>query len=135
MIAGKPHIYIVDDSLAFRKVIKTYLGIKNCGIVVGEASNGQELLDVFAGLDIDIILMDLNMPVLNGIETTKIINQKHTDRVKIIGLTQNEEFNYMRSMIQAGAMGYVVKQEMGTQLIKAIETVAKGKIYYPELVK
>lgn len=132
---NKPNIFIVDDSSSFRKVLKLYLTMKNVGNIIGEASNGQELLDVFPKLDIDIILMDLNMPILNGIETTRMVDELYHGHAKIIGLTENDEFDYMKSMIEAGASAYVVKSEMGTQLLEAINTAHEGGIFYPDLIK
>lgn len=129
----KPKIFIVDDSAPFRKVVKTYLNLSNNYRIVGEASNGQELLDNIVVQNTDIVLMDINMPVLNGLETTKRINREYAKHLKIIVLSQNDDFEYMRSMIEAGVSGYVLKQKMRAQLIQAITNIMEGKTFFPDL--
>jgi DNA-binding NarL/FixJ family response regulator len=127
-------IFIVDDSLKFRKAIKEFLRMKGYSCIVGEASNGEELLEKLKYKDIDIILLDINIPKINGIEIAKIINQKYRDNTRIIALSYYDDFLYMKCMIEAGALGYVVKSEVGNQLNLAISKVMEGKFYYPELM-
>lgn len=132
---SKPKIFIVDDNLTFRKVLLDFLDNTGEFEIIGEASDGIECLEKIEGKIIDIILMDIKMPKLNGIQTTKIINQKLSHHIKIIALTQHDDFDYIKNMIEAGAKSYVVKTEVGKQLVKAIKTVMKGEMYFPELMK
>ncbi len=133
MTDSKPTIFIVDDNHTFRKVVWDYLENTGDYLMVGEASDGVECLEKIQNIDIDIILMDINMPNMDGIQTSKIINYKNPNIPKIIALTQHDEFEYVKSMIEAGAIGYIVKAEVGKQLIKAIEKAIKGGLYYPNI--
>lgn len=128
-------IIIVEDNAPFRRIVRNYIHIHAPQYVVKEATNGYDLLDLLTNESFDIILMDINMSGLNGVETTKIVNQKYFRSTRIIALSQNDEFEYMRSMLEAGAKGYVVKQELCAHLLKAIETVIKGKTYFSGLVQ
>ncbi len=129
----KIKIFIVDDNDTYRGVLFNILDHSKLYTVVGEASNGFECLEKIENIDIDIILMDINMPELDGIQTTKIINWKNPRRPKIIALTQHEEFEYTKSMILAGAVGYVLKSEVGKKLQEAIEYSNNGKMLIPEM--
>ncbi|MFA6402548.1 MAG: response regulator transcription factor [Salinivirgaceae bacterium] len=128
---SKPKIFIVDDNTTFRWVLANF--IRNSGEfeLVGEASNGIECLSKIENLEIDVILMDINMPELNGIQTSKIINQQSRSYPRIIALTQYDEFEYVKSMIKAGAKGYIHKSDVGKQLKDAIKKVINGDFYIP----
>lgn len=129
------NILLVDDNNFFRKVLKNYLNNMGNINIAGEATNGEEAIEIYRRKKIDLILMDLNMPVLGGVEATRILIEQHENFVKIIGLSQHNEIDYMKRMIQAGASGYVLKEEMGEHLINAITTVLKGEKYFSELIK
>jgi DNA-binding NarL/FixJ family response regulator len=132
---SKPKIFIVDDNLTFRTILSDFLDNTNEFEIVGEASDGVECLERIEGKQIDIILMDINMPNLNGIQTAIIIDQKHYEYIKIIALTQYDEFEYIKTMIEVGAKSYVYKSEVGQQLVKAIKKVMKGEMYFPVVSK
>lgn len=128
-------IIIVEDNAPFRRIVRNYIHIHAPQYEVNEATNGYDLLDLLTKDSFDIILMDINMSGLNGVETTKIVNQKYSSSTEIIALSQNDEPEYMRSMLEAGAKGYVVKQELCAHLLIAIETVVQGKTFFPELAQ
>lgn len=126
----KPKIFIVDDNAVFRNLIKDFL-ISKGFIITGEATNGQEFLEMYIDENIDIILMDIHMPILNGIETTRIIDQKYSGVFKVIALSQLDDFEYIKGMVEAGAMAYVSKDDIAHKLLEAIDKVMQGKMYYP----
>lgn len=126
------NIVIVDDSKTFRDILKRYLNMISANIV-GEAEDGLQYIELTKKIEADVVLMDLNMPRLNGIETTLITSDCNSKHFKIIALTEHDEIRYMINMKSAGAMGYVVKSEMESHLVRAIETVKNGGTYFPEL--
>lgn len=124
-------IVIVDDHEIFRSGLKMVLGKLNYIKVVGEASNGQEFLDLLRITPMDIVLMDIEMPIMNGIDATQIALKEKPD-LKIISLTMFTEDDYIQSMMDAGVKGFLVKNINKDTLDKAISTVAGGGSYYSE---
>ncbi len=97
--------------------------------VVGQASNGREALEVAEQVAPDLVLMDLTMPVMGGLEATRCFKQKQPAvRVLILSMHDNQE--YILKVMQSGASGYVLKDVSSSELIKAIETVYEGKTYF-----
>ncbi|HRN40802.1 MAG TPA: response regulator transcription factor [Vicingus sp.] len=121
---------IVDDHSIIRDGIKRIL-VSDINIkVVADFKNGQELLDFLeTTIDVDVILMDISMPVLNGVDTTKIIKTKYK-HIKVLALTMHDETTYILSMFNARANGYVLKESGAEELIKAIYTVVEGNNYF-----
>lgn len=101
--------------------------------LVGEALNGKDLLDIVERLKPDIILMDINMPVINGIEATRLI-KRHFPETKIIMLTMYNTKRFVTSTIAADISGYLLKNAGKDELIKAIEVVHSGGTYYSQEV-
>ncbi len=124
-------IIIVDDHEIFRNGLKMVLGKLNYIEIVGEAANGQDFLDLIRQVNCDIVLMDIEMPVMSGIDATKIA-LKENPELKVISLTMFTDDNYVQSMIDAGVKGFLVKNINKETLDKAISTVAKGGNYYSE---
>jgi len=124
-------IIIVDDHEIFRSGLKMVLGKLDYVEVVGEAANGQEFLDLTRSIVCDIVLMDIEMPIMNGIDATKIA-MKENPTLKVIALTMFTEDDYVQSMIDAGVAGFLVKNINKDTLHKAITTVAGGGNYYSE---
>lgn len=124
-------IIIVDDHEIFRNGLKMVLGKLNYVEVVGEASNGQDFLDLIRRVACDIVLMDIEMPVMSGIDATKIALKEYPS-LKIISLTMFTDDNYIQSMMDAGVKGFLVKNINKDTLNKAITTVAEGGNYYSE---
>ena len=128
----KPYkIAIVDDHEIFRTGFKLLLNkIKNI-TVVAEASNGIEFLDIVKKKNIDIVFMDINMPLLDGISTTEEIKKNHSE-IKIIALTTFGENEYFDKMIYAGAEGYMLKNSDLDDFKKAINKIVDGGNYFSE---
>jgi len=127
-------VVICDDHVIFRKGLITVLNEINEVKVTGEASNGQELLNLMKKQDVDVVLMDIRMPLMDGIETTKKIIEKKYD-TKIIALTMHEEIGYFNQMIEAGAHGYLLKKTNKDELEAALKQVIRGEFYFaPEFL-
>jgi len=122
-------ILIVDDHALIRKLLRRHLELQDDFIVVGEAGNGQEGIAKAAALMPDVILMDVSMPGIDGIEATRIICERQP-QVKILILTlyaSNE--NCLRAM-QSGAAGYVLKDSVDEEIETAVRTILKGARYF-----
>lgn len=124
-------LLIADDHVIIRNGLKLMLNKNPKYKIVAEVSSGQEAIDYVDNNpnDIDVILMDIDMPVLNGIEATKIITNKH-ENIRILALSMHDEEVYITSMIEAGATGYILKQADILEITQAIESTALGKKYY-----
>lgn len=126
-------IFLVDDHQVLREGLKAMLNAHPHLKVVGEAKNGREALTGIADLHPQIVVMDLSMPELNGVQATqqlKILNPA----VKILILTQHDDPSYLRQVLEAGASGYVLKESAAETLIGAVQSVAAGGTYIdPEI--
>lgn len=125
------NILLVDDHKIIRDGIKSMLENGHGYQVVAEAESGEEALQILEtqDLSIDIVIMDINMPGIDGIETTRRIKEKFPG-VKILALTMMKEDEHVRQMIQAGASGYILKNSGNEELVDAIEQIMKGKHYF-----
>lgn len=128
-------IVLVDDEVLFRKGISFLLQRESNIEIVFEASNGEELISYLnkTAAKPDIIIMDLKMPVLNGVEATKII-RKIFPEIKIIALTSYDTKSFIANMIQVGAVAYLIKNTTPKALLHTINQVAKKGFYYNENV-
>jgi DNA-binding NarL/FixJ family response regulator len=124
-----PNIIIADDHDLFRDALKTMLELNNVARVIAEAPNGKDLLGILTELNPDIILMDIEMPVMNGIEATKAITRTNPQQ-KILALSMFGEQQYYYKMIEAGASGFVLKTSNKSELTHAINTVHAGQNYF-----
>ena len=95
--------------------------------IVGEAANGKEAFEILEGKEVDIILMDIRMPIMNGVEATKIIKEKYP-HIKILILTTFNEDEYIFEGLNNGADGYILKSVSSKELVNNIKTVYKGDI-------
>jgi len=126
-------ILIADDHDLIHNGIRNILRPVKRYKIVGKAINGQEAIDKAIELEPDIILMDISMPVLNGIEATKIIVKK-LPGIKILALTQHEENEYVEEIIKSGGAGYLLKNSKKNEFVEAIESVLKGKKVFSEKI-
>ena len=129
-------IILVDDELLFRKGVQFMLERENNIKIIFEASNGEELISYLNQNENDlpdIILMDLKMPLLNGVEATKRIHKKYPD-VKIIALTSFDTKPFIINMIQEGASSYLIKNASPKEMIHTINEVALKGFYYNHLI-
>ena len=122
---------IADDHEIFRKGLRIILNEIDQVKVIGEAQNGPKLMEILKHHDIDLVLMDIKMPVMDGIEATRKIVEKYPG-TKIIALTMFEEISYFNQMIEAGADGFLLKKTNKDELETAIMTVMEGDNYFSE---
>ncbi len=127
----KIKILVVDDHAIMRDGIRALLGLCDDIEIVGEASEGREAIEKTQELAPDVIIMDIAMPGMDGLEATRRIKKKNP-AVKVLVLTQYDNREYVLSTIKAGAAGYVPKRALGSDLVSAIRTVHKGDSFlYP----
>ncbi len=124
-------VVIVDDHLIFRKGLRIVLNEIPFVKVIAEASDGNELLSILRKNTADIVLMDINMPGMNGIEATQKLKDKYPD-TEVIALTMHEEIGYFNKMIEAGAKGFLLKKITKEQLEAAIKAVFYGETFFSE---
>ncbi len=128
-------IMIVDDHGMVRKGLQLLLDQQNELEVVGEASDGREAVDKARQLKPDVILMDISMPNLNGIDATKEIKEECPE-AKIIALSAYRHRCFITDMLKAGVSGYILKDGIADELIRAIRTVIAGEQYLsPKVAK
>ncbi len=129
----KIKVLVVDDHALMRDGIRALLGIHGDIDIVGEASEGKEAFQKTQELAPDVIIMDIAMPGLDGLEATRRI-KKQNPGVKVLILTQYDNKEYVLSAIKAGASGYLPKRALGTDLVSAIHVVYHGDSFlYPSV--
>jgi len=122
-------IIIVDDHSLFREGIKLLIENEGLGEVIGEAENGQEFLNLLTTLEPDLVIMDIEMPVMGGLEAT-IEALKIRPELRILALTMlNEKTNFIE-MTNAGVVGFVLKTSGKNEFERAIESITKGGNYF-----
>jgi DNA-binding NarL/FixJ family response regulator len=126
-------ILTVDDHPILREGIAAIIHGEKDMAVVGEAANGRTAIETFQSKRPDVVLMDLQMPDLNGIDAIVTIRQQHP-QARIIVLTTYEGDALARRALKAGAAGYILKDMIRTELLEAIRTVHMGKRYIPHKI-
>jgi DNA-binding NarL/FixJ family response regulator len=126
---SKPEIIIVDDHVIFRQGLKSLLASERIATVIGEASNGKEYLELLSNLKPDLVLMDIDMPHMNGMEATQKSLAMHPD-LKIIAFTMFGDEDYYYKMIDLGVKGFLLKSSGISELEKAISEVLGGESYF-----
>jgi len=121
-------LMLVDDHQVIRTGLKSFLQTQPDFEVVAEAGNGQEAITLALETRPDIIIMDISMPEMDGMEATRQLKEKWP-QVTVLALTVHEDKFYFMKMLEAGASGYLTKQAASDELVQAIHTVAKGHIY------
>ena len=121
-------ILLADDHTIVRQGLKLILSAHADLAVIGEAANGREAVDLAEKLKPDIVLMDVAMPELNGIEATRRMVAANP-RIKVLVLSMHKEAVYVREILKAGARGYILKDAIDTELLNAVRSVAKGDGY------
>lgn len=121
-------VMIVDDQPITRAAIRGILESDSTLKVIAEAASGEEAIELASNLNADVILMDIKMPNLNGVQATKKI-LAHQPEAKIIALTSITNEQSPKEMLQTGARGYLTKNSGQAEIIRAVKTVAAGQIY------
>ncbi|BAZ12329.1 LuxR family two component transcriptional regulator [Calothrix sp. NIES-4071] len=120
------HILLVDDQHIIRHGLKSMLESNADMQVVGEAENGQRALEQIPALQPDVVLMDIRMPVMDGVAATKAITQNYPD-IKVLVLTTFDDNEYVSQAMRLGAKGYLLKDTEPEELMMAIKSVYKGQ--------
>lgn len=123
-------VLIVDDHPLLRQGLKTLLELEGGITVVGQASNGSEAIRLAKQLQPDVVLLDINMPGMNGVEVAKVLREQQPD-LGILVLTIHDDETYVKEMIRSGAKGYLLKDAEPRQVVQAIKKVAAGESVYP----
>lgn len=137
--SGKParriRLLLVDDHPIVRKGLSSCLARHEHLVVVGEAADGREALAKAKELLPDVMLLDLDMPNMSGLAVSQVL-RKELPQVKVIILSMHQRVEYLLSILQSGARGYVLKETPPEELVKAIETVNAGDSYFsPEIAR
>jgi DNA-binding NarL/FixJ family response regulator len=119
-------ILLVDDHPVVRQGLRTLLEGRSGWQVVGEAADGVEALEKVLGLQPDVVVLDVTMPRMNGIEACRLIQEKAPGR-EVLFVTQHDSPQMMREALNAGARGYVVKSNLARDLVEAVETVSQHR--------
>ena len=121
-------ILLADDHAVVRQGFKMLLGAQPDMEIVGEASNGREAVETAESLRPDIVVMDVAMPELNGIEATRRLASS-VPHTRVIALSMHKDSVYVREILRAGARGYLLKDSGADDLVSAIRAVARGESY------
>ena len=125
---SKLRIFLADDHAVVREGLKSLVNSQPDMEVVGEAGDGHAALRGVRELRPDVLVLDITMPELNGLDVTERLKQA-CPRVRVLALTVHEDTSYLRQLLQAGASGYVLKRGAAEELILAVRTVAAGGVY------
>jgi DNA-binding NarL/FixJ family response regulator len=118
-------LLLVDDQVLFRQGLATLLSIEEDLEIIGQASNGEEAIKLTEELQPDVILMDVRMPICDGVEATQAIHQRYP-WIRVLMLTTFDEDEYIARSLQAGALGYLLKNTPATQIGGAIRILHQG---------
>lgn len=123
-------VFLVDDHAVVRSGLKALLESKSNIEVLGEAESGEKALELIPTLNPDIVLLDISMPGMNGIEVAKKLKTA-LPAIRLIALSMHEDLEYVQGFLEAGGSGYVPKSSLEKQLIDAIYAVSRGEYYAP----
>lgn len=124
----KVRIVLADDHTVVREGFRALLRGEKSFEIVGEAENGQDAVRMVKKMEPDVVVLDIAMPILNGVQATHQI-QKFNSKIKILILSMYRDEEYVREVFHAGAAGYILKQTSGSELIRAIREVKRGNAY------
>ena len=128
-------VLIVDDQALIREGLNMMLSLYEELKVVGEATNGKEAVDLVEEKEIDVVLMDIRMPIMDGVEATRVIKERHP-YIKILILTTFNEDEYIFQGLNNGADGYVLKDVSSKELVNSIKSIYKGNmLFHGEVAK
>ncbi|MFJ5716259.1 response regulator [Neobacillus sp. NPDC093127] len=122
-------VLIVDDDALIRDGLKILIELENDFEVTGTASNGQEAFEMCQKQRPDLVLMDIRMPVMDGVLGTKLIKQ-HFNTIKVVILTTFKDDDYIKEAIRSGAEGYILKNQPADSIIESLRAVGKGNTVF-----
>ncbi|MET0622052.1 MAG: response regulator transcription factor, partial [Pyrinomonadaceae bacterium] len=132
---NKLRVLLADDHKIVREGLKLLVNSQPDMEVVGEADNGRVAIALARELQPDVVVMDVSMPELNGLEATKKLVRLYPE-IKVLTLTRHADDGYLQQLLRAGASGYVLKLSAADELVRAIRAVVAGKIYLdPEMTE
>ncbi len=132
---AKIKVLIADDHAIVREGVRMILAKERDLEVVGEAGDGRQALDLVDRLHPDVVIMDLSMPGMGGIEATKHVKERHP-AVNVLALTMHEDESYVFQLLRAGASGYVLKRAAAQDLVQAVRAAARGEAFlYPSIAR
>src|SRR5713226_6947941 len=126
--AKKLRILVADDHELVRRGIRGLLRAQRGWRVIGEATNGREAVEKTNKLKPDVAILDISMPDLDGLQATRQIREA-APRTSVVVLTMHESDQMVRRVLDAGALGYVLKSDLATHLVKAVKDVSTGKLF------
>jgi two-component system response regulator NreC len=126
-------ILLADDHRVVREGLRTLLAQEPDLSVVGEAADGREVVELARTLHPEVVIMDIAMPELNGIEATRLIVSENPS-IRVVALSMYADRRFVTQILRAGALGYVLKEAAFEELARAIRTVATGKPYFSPTV-
>jgi DNA-binding NarL/FixJ family response regulator len=126
-------IILADDHILFRKGIKKIIEEVKDWRVVGEASDGMELLDLLKDIRPDLIILDISMPNLRGLEAAREIKTRYPG-IKILLLTMHKKKEFLQEGVEADVDGFLVKEDADTELLQAVQAIRKGQKFFSPLL-
>jgi len=121
-------IFLADDHVVMREGLRSLVNAQSDMKVVGEAGNGRAALQQACEIQPDVVIMDVSMPDLNGIQVTERL-KRACQKIMVLILTAHDDSGYLRQLLEVGASGYVLKKAAADDLIKAIRVVSAGGVY------
>jgi DNA-binding NarL/FixJ family response regulator len=131
MANKKKQVIIADDHVLFRQGLKLILMELDEIEVIADVSNGKELVEIAGILAPDLVIMDINMPVLNGIEASQILAREHPE-IRILVVSMYGEEQYYTSVIENGVKGFIMKDADNSELKTAVRAIINGKTYFSQ---
>lgn len=125
---AKLRVLLADDHAVVREGLKALINGHLDMEVVGEAADGRAVCSKTTELSPDVVVMDVSMPFVNGVEATREVRRLRPE-IKVLALTVHEERSYLRELMEAGAAGYVLKRSAAEDLVHALRVVARGDVY------
>ena len=123
---GKIRVVIADDHAIMRVGIRNILSRSNEICVIGEASNGAEAIHLIGELNPDVLILDMEMPVMDGVEVARRLQGDHSP-VRILVLSAYDDRQYIIEMLNMGAYGYLIKDEAPEVIVEAVQAIANGE--------